>query len=60
MKEIIGITLSIAFVGGISLGIYGFWLTKHAEVARGKKLIAIGVFTTFFAMIGSLFIETLY
>jgi len=54
-KAIIGIPIFVIFLGGIALAIYGFWLKRHGSVIRGKKLIAIGVFTTFFALIASLF-----
>jgi drug/metabolite transporter superfamily protein YnfA len=55
MDEVIGISILIAFLGGTALAIYGWWLTRRGRRARGRKLIAIGVFTIFFAMVGALF-----
>ena len=54
LKDIIGITVFAFFIAGIVLVIYGFWLKRHGKVVRGTRLVKIGLFTTFFALLASL------
>jgi succinate-acetate transporter protein len=56
-KAIVGVAILILFIGGIAVAIYGFWLKRRGDVIPGKRMIAIGVFTAFFALVASL-IET--
>jgi hypothetical protein len=53
-KDTIGITIFVVFIGGIVLAAYGLWLKRHGNTVRGKRLIAIGVFTTLLAMFASI------